>query len=50
MKNAEDRDSAGVLNNILIQTRYHLAMFEHVLQMGDRGMGPGYGDGMMLGW
>jgi hypothetical protein len=54
IKNAEDRDSAGILNNILIQTRYHLAMFEHALQVGGRGMGMGgwrgYGPGRMWGW
>jgi hypothetical protein len=54
IKNAEDRDSAGLLNNILIQTRYHLAMFEHALQVGGVGMGGrgwrGHGPGMMWGW
>ncbi|PKN32579.1 MAG: hypothetical protein CVU61_17515 [Deltaproteobacteria bacterium HGW-Deltaproteobacteria-19] len=54
VKNAEDRDSAGVLNNLLIQTRYHLAMFEHALQVGGGGMGGwgwrGHGPGMMRGW
>jgi hypothetical protein len=53
VKNAEDRDSAGILNNLLIQTRYHLAMFEHALQVGGHGMGRGgwlgYGPGMMWG-
>jgi hypothetical protein len=54
VKNAGDRDSAGILNNLLIQTRYHLAMFEHALQGGGGGMGMGgwrgYGPGMMWGW
>lgn len=53
VKNAGDRDSAGILNNLLIQTRYHLAMFEHALQVGGSGMGGGgwrgYGPGMMWG-
>jgi len=40
VKNAGDRTSAGVLNEILLQTRYHLTMFEHALRMGG-GMGPG---------
>jgi hypothetical protein len=54
VKNAEDRDSAWLLNNLLIQTRYHLAMFEHALQVGGAGMGGrgwrGHGPGMMWGW
>jgi len=55
IKNAEDRDTAGILNNLLIQTRYHLAMFEHALQAGGwHGGGPwggrGRGPGMMWGW
>jgi len=54
VKNAEDHDTAGILNNLLLQTRHHLVMFEHALQMGGRGMGPGYGygfgPGMMRGW
>jgi hypothetical protein len=41
VQNAEDRDSAQVLNNILLQTRWHLAMFQHALGMGGYGMGPG---------
>jgi len=55
IKNAEGRDTAGILNNLLIQTRYHLAMFEHALQAGGwHGGGPwggrGHGPGMMWGW
>jgi rubrerythrin len=55
VQNAEDRDSAQVLNNILLQTRMHLAMFQHALGMGGYGMGPGMmgGRGMgpgMRGW
>lgn len=50
IKNAPDRDSAAVLNNILLQTRHHLVMFEHALSMGGT-MGPGMmggrGYGMM---
>ncbi len=51
VQNAGDRDSAGILNNILLQTRNHLVMFEHALKMGGT-MGPGmmrgggYGSGM----
>jgi rubrerythrin len=51
VKNAGDRDSAGILNRILLQTRHHLVMFDHALRMGG-GMGPGmmqgggYGYGM----
>lgn len=54
VKNAGDRDSAGILNNILLQTRHHLVMFEHALKMGGT-MGPGmmrgggYGTGMGTG-
>jgi rubrerythrin len=40
VKNAGDRESAGILNEILLQTRYHLVMFDHALRMGGR-MGPG---------
>lgn len=52
VKNAGDRGSAGMLNEILLQTRYHLVMFDHALRMGGR-MGPGMmrGGGMMgYGW
>jgi hypothetical protein len=51
VKNAADRDSAGILNSILLQTRHHLVMFDHALKMGGT-MGPGmmkgggYGYGM----
>jgi hypothetical protein len=45
VQNAGDRDSAQILNNILLQTRWHLAMFQHALGMGGYGMGPG----MMMG-
>lgn len=45
VKNAGDRESAGFLNELLLQTRHHLTMFEHALRMGG-GMGPG----MMRGW
>jgi rubrerythrin len=40
VKNAGDRTSAGIINEILLQTRYHLTMFEHALRMGGS-MGPG---------
>ena len=54
VKNAVDRESAGILNNLLLQTRHHLVMFNHVLWMGGKmspGMmyrgGFGMGSGMM---
>jgi hypothetical protein len=47
VQKAEDQDSAMVLNHILMQTRWHLAMFEHALGLGGYGMGPGMmGPGM----
>jgi len=63
INNAEDPDTARTLNAILIQSRMHLAMFEHALRMGGGayrfgrrggmmgGYGPGYGmgPGMMGG-
>lgn len=48
VKKAEDRDTAQVLNAILIQSRYHLVMFEHALRMG-HGYGYSRGSGMMGG-
>jgi hypothetical protein len=46
VKNAEDRDSAASLNTILLQSRWHLVMFEHALRIGPGpGYGPGYGPG-----
>jgi rubrerythrin len=51
VKNAAERESAGILNSILLQTRHHLVMFDHALKMGGT-MGPGmmqgggYGYGM----
>lgn len=54
VKDAGDRDSAGILNSILLQTRHHLVMFDHALRRGG-GMGPGmmhgggYGYGMGRG-
>ena len=58
VKKAEDRDTAQVLNTILIQSRWHLVMFDHALRMGGYGpgmmggYGPGYGrgSGMMGGY
>jgi len=46
--NAGDSTSAGIINEILLQTRHHLVMFEHALRMGGS-MGPGMmrGGGMM---
>lgn len=48
VKNAGDRESAGIINVLLLQTRHHLVMFDHALRMGG-GMGPGMmrGGGMM---
>lgn len=40
VQNAEDHESAAIINEILLQTRHHLVMFEHALRMGG-GMGPG---------
>jgi hypothetical protein len=34
VKTAEDRDTAQLLNSVLIQSRWHLVMFEHALRMG----------------
>jgi hypothetical protein len=41
VQKAEDRVSAQVLNRLLLQTRIHLAMFQHAISMGGQGMGPG---------
>jgi hypothetical protein len=49
VKKAEDRDTANVLNTILIQSRWHLVMFEHALRMG-HGYGYSRGSGMMGGY
>jgi rubrerythrin len=49
VKNAGDRESAGFLNQLLIQTRYHLTMFDHALRMGG-GMGPGMMGGRGYGY
>ncbi len=49
VKNAEDRDTAQVLNAILLQSRWHLAMFEHARRMG-HGYGYSRGSGMMGGY
>lgn len=45
VKNAEDHRSAEILDAILIQSRYHITMFEHALQMGH-----GYSFGMRRGF
>jgi hypothetical protein len=62
IKKAEDRDTAEVLNLILIQSRWHLVMFDHALRIGHGygysrgwGMGPGmmgggYGSGYGMGY
>jgi hypothetical protein len=49
VKKAEDRDTAQVLNAILIQSRWHLVMFEHAVRMG-HGYGYSRGSGMMGGY
>jgi len=64
VKKAEDRDTAQVLNTILLQSRWHLVMFDHALRMGHGygysrgwgmgsgmmgGYGPGYGSGYGMG-
>jgi hypothetical protein len=49
VKKAEDRDTSQVLNAILIQSRWHLVMFEHALRMG-HGYGYSRGSGMMGGY
>jgi hypothetical protein len=49
VKKAEDRDTAQVLNAILIQSRYHLVMFEHAVRMG-HGYGFSRGSGIMGGY
>ena len=62
VKNAEDRATAQALNSILLQSRWHMVMFEHALRMGhgygysrgpgrrDFGYGHGMGPGMMGGY
>jgi hypothetical protein len=49
VKKAEDRDTAAVLDTILLQSRWHLVMFEHAIRMG---YASGYsgGSGMMGGY
>ena len=49
VKKAEDRDTSQVFNAILIQSRWHLVMFEHALRMG-HGYGYSRGSGMMGGY
>ena len=56
IKKAEDRDTAQVLNVILLQSRWHLGTFDHALRMGHgygysrgRGMMGGYGSGYGMG-
>lgn len=60
IKKAEDRETAQVLNLILIQSRWHLVMFDHALRMGHgygysrgwgmrHGMMGGYGPGYGMG-
>ncbi len=45
VQHAGDLDSAKILSGILLQTRWHLAMFQHALGLRGHGMGPG----MMMG-
>ena len=49
VKKAEDRETAQVLDAILIQSRWHLVMFEHASRMG-HGYGYSRGFGMMGGY
>jgi hypothetical protein len=52
VKKAENRETAQVLNVILIQSRWHLVMFDHALRMGHGygfSRGWGMGPGMMGG-
>jgi hypothetical protein len=49
VKKAEDRDTARALNTILLQSRWHLVMFDHALRMG-HGYGYSMGPGMMGGY
>ena len=52
VKNAGDRDSAQALNTILLQSRWHLVMFEHAIRMGHGygfSRGPGRTGGGMMG-
>ncbi|PKN76379.1 MAG: hypothetical protein CVU52_05055 [Deltaproteobacteria bacterium HGW-Deltaproteobacteria-10] len=49
IKKAEDRDTSRVLNVILLQSRWHLVMFDHALRMG-HGYGYSRGWGMMGGY
>ena len=49
VKKAEDRDTAQVLNTILLQSRWHLVMFEHASRMGT-GYGYSRGSNMMGGY
>ena len=52
VKKAADRDTSQVLNVILLQSRWHLVMFDHALRMGHGygfSRGWGMGRGMMGG-
>jgi hypothetical protein len=49
VKKAKDRDTAQVLNTILLQSRWHLVLFEHAFRMG-HGYGFSRGSGMMGGY
>jgi hypothetical protein len=50
VQKAGDRYTARVLNHLLMQSRIHLAMFQHAVSMGGAGMGPGMtGRGMTGG-
>jgi rubrerythrin len=49
VKKSEDRDTAQALNTILLQSRWHLVMFEHAIRMG-HGYGYSRGSGMMGGY
>jgi hypothetical protein len=49
VKKAADRDTAQVLNTILLQSRWHLVLFQHASRMG-HGNGYSRGSGMMGGY
>lgn len=50
VKNAENRESAAIINELLLQTQQHTVMFQHALGVSGGRMGPrggGMGPGMM---
>jgi len=52
VKNAQDKQTAGILDTALIQSRIHLTMFDHALRVGHRygfGMNRWFGRGYPMG-